>query len=312
MMTRKGFSLVELLVVIAVIGIMISIVAGPVFSRTIAITQRAMCGGNLHHLSTILRAAREGQRERGEWQAGKPPFVDAYKWPGTVSVEAGSPERVFLCPSDDQAAGGIADPPLQFRTAMYPNPLLPFDPDHFSCVKRTIVENGETYTEYCVEDNLGVKAEWEYAMGVKEYSTNDGIWRIFNEWQGGRRKVVLTFYNCWWQNQIWVNGEYYADLQPGCAPMTLYFDDAVTSYGYNMDLPSRFDVGPDTIVLLDYPKAHVDATQSEIYERLNSDDSGRHLGKHNVLRADGSVTTVGTASLYPDVNPGQWTADPND
>ena len=310
-MTKKGFSLVELLVVMSVLMLLVSTVAMPVYSRTIAVARRGICASNLHHLMTLLRVAREGQRERGEWTMRRAPFVQPYKWPATVAAESAT-EAVFLCPEDSEGAGGIPHPPLQYKSGMSGR-FIPFDPSHFSCVMRTgVTDSGEPYTEYCIEENPGVRAEWEYAMGVKEFSTNDGIWRIYHRPRGGRRMVVLTWYDCGWPNEIWVGGELYAALKGANVPMTFYFDYAFTSYGYNVDLEDRFAVGADTVVLLDYPEAHVDASDTEIYPDLNSTDSARHLGSHNVLYESGAVMTVGTASLYPDINMAQWTADPDD
>ena len=312
-MTKKGFSLVELLVVMSVLMLLISTVAMPVYSRAVAVARRGMCASNLHHLMTLLRAAREGQRERGEWTTRQAPFVKVYKWPATVAAETAN-EAVFLCPEDSEGAGGIPHPPLQYRSGYTGQPFLPFDPSHYNCVMRTgETEDGEEYTEYCIEENIPVRAEWEYALGVKEFSTNDGIWRIYHRPRGGRRMVVLTWYDCNWSNEIWVGGELYAALYNGIAPMTFYYDYAFTSFGYNVDLEDSYAVGADTIVLLDYPEAYVDATDtSAIYPDLDSTDSARHLGRQNVLYESGAVMTVGTVSLYPDINMAQWTADPDD
>ena len=313
-MKKQGFSLVELLVVMAIIGTLASM-AAMAYPQAVGIARRTACMSNLHNLRALLQNAIQAERDRGDWDAGRAPYVMMYKWPGTVAFE-GRTEGVFVCPNDDRPVkgGSLPHPPLEYRTGDWGNPLLPFDPAHRQCVMRTgVTDEGEPYTEYCIEENLGVEAKWEYALpGHPEFSTNDGIWRIYHKPEGGRRRVVLTWYDCNWDNWLYVGGEFYKKLMGTVTPMTLYYDYAETSYGYNADLEGSFAVGGDTIVLLDYPEAYVDATDSDIYEDLNSDQSRRHLGKQNVLYHDGSVRTVGTASLYPSVNMAQWTADSAD
>ncbi len=315
MMKRKAFSLLELLVVLGVLGVLISMVTMG-YPRVVGIARQVACKANLRSLSVMLRTSRESQREQRQWQSGRPPFVKMYKWPGTVAAESGMMHggEVFICPSTEVGGdSGLEMPPLLYRTAHRHRPFLPYDPTHFSCVMRKgIDEDGQPYTEYCIEDNLDVKAEFEYAMGHVEFSKNDGIWRIFDRPIGGRKKVELMYFTCTWDNSLYVDGEFYTDLYGSTVGMTLYFDWATTSYAYNADLEDDFTVGDDTIVLIDYPEAYVDATESEIYAGLASPESSRHLGKHNVLHASGSAETVGTTSLYPDIDMGQWTSDPTD
>jgi len=315
-MKRSAFSLIELLVVIIIIGALLA-AAMPTYSRVVSIARRAVCASNLRSLRVLLQSAQQGERERRAGHSAEHAFVNMYKWPGTVAVVSNVPladtDSVFICPEAIDVFSGVQHPPLQYRSALSPNPLLPFDPSHFNCVmRRGVTDDGEDYTEYCIEDNMPVEAKWRYAMGVWAYSQNDGVWCVFDKAEGGRRKVVLYGYTCDWPNQIYVDGEHYADLNPSANGMTIYFDSGWTSYAYNADLDGRTVVGEDTIVLLDYPGAYVDATDSQIYSDLNSEDSRRHLGKANVLYASGRVETVGTASLYPTIDMGQWTADPMD
>jgi len=316
-MKRSGFSLIELLVVMGIIGTLASM-GVMAYPHAIGIARRTACASNLSRLRVLLQSALEGERERRAGHSREHAFVNQYQWPGMVSAVSNVPlvdtKSVFMCPVALDVFSGLQHPPLQYRTAMYPNPLLPFDPDDRQCVmRRGVTEDGQRYTEYCIEDNLGVECKWEYAIaGYRKFSQNDGVWRVFDKAEGGRRKVELYGYTCDWANQIYVGGEHYSDLNPSKNGMTIYFDSGWTNYAFNMDLDGRSVVGEDTIVLLDYPGAYVDATEGRIYENLNSEDTRRHLGKANVLYASGAVKTVGAASLYPIVNMGQWTADPDD
>ncbi len=307
-MKRKAFSLLELLVVLVVLGVLISMVAAG-YPRVVGIARQVACKANLRNLSVMLRANRGSQGENRERELRQPPFVKMYKWPGTVAAESGLlfGGDVFLCPEDETSgAAGLGTPPLLYRTAQSPRPYLPFDPTHRQCVMRTGTdEDGEPYTEYCIEDDLRSEANWAYSI-------NDGIWRVYDRPIDGRKKVVLMYFTCTWHNDLYVDGDHYRDLYGSEVGMTLYFDCAATSYAYNADLEDDFTVGGDTIVLIDSFEIYIDATKSEIYEDLNRPESARHFGKHNVLYASGAAETRGTASLYPDIDMGQWTSDPTD
>jgi hypothetical protein len=193
---------------------------------------------------------------------------------------------------------------------------VPFDPEEYCCCyQRGVDEFGEPYGEYCIEDNPGYEAKWshEYCCGVAAWSTNDGIWRVYDKLEEGNlRKVVLTFYDCSWKNEIYNNDgtkliEGY--LQDAPIPMTFYFKEVYTSYGYNVTLEDEYTVAGDTVVLVDFKDYLIDPADPLLPEDLNDPDSARHLGKHNVLYADESVRVVGTASLYPSINPDQWTPE---
>ncbi len=313
MMKRRAFSLVELLVVMGIIGILVSMAAVPIYSRTIGIARRVACAANLSHLRIFLQVSREGEQVRGEMPAGHPRFVKPYKWPGTVSAESNE-QDVFVCPEDPNTVAGDTHPPLEYRSGIH-WALIPFDPSHYSCASREGVDGaGRPYTEYVIEEAAWLPSKWDHGPchGQTIWSTNDGIWRVYHRPEGGRRRIVLTFYTCSLANELWIDGEFDSKLRGTAVPRTWWFDHAVTSYAYNVGLEDKYDVGEDTIVLLDHPKAYVDATDSEIYADLNDPDGSRHLGSRNVLYENGSVKPVGTASLYPDINMAQWTADPWD
>ena len=313
MMRRQAFSLVELLVVMAIIGVLVSMTAMPIYSRTVGVARRVACASNLKHLRVLLETTREGEVARGEMPAGHPHYVKAYKWPGTVAAESEQVD-VFVCPEDPETVAGETHPPLEYRSGIH-WAFIPFDPAHYSCASREgVTDAGEPYTEYVIEEAAWLPSKFDHTPchGAPQWSTNDGIWRVYHRSQGGRRKVVLTFYTCGLGNELYIGGEFHTRLLGTPVPRTFWFDYAMTSYAYNRDLEDKFGVGEDTIVLLDYPKAYVDATDSEIYGDLNSVDARRHLGKANVLYATGNVKVVGPASLYPDIDMAQWTADPMD
>jgi len=236
MMTRKGFSLIELLVVMVVIGLLASMTA-LAYPRVIGIARRAACMSNLSQLRVLLQSTYQSERERREWVYERTPFIKKYKWPGTVAAEAMN-VQIFVCPEDPQAAAGMPYPPLEYKSGIHGG-MIPFDPSHFSCCSREgVTKNGKRYTEYCIEDASWLQSKFDHGpcCGVPAWSTNDGIWRVYHQGTAGRRRVVLTFYTCPLPNELWIAGERECDLRGTSVPRTFWFDYAETSYGYNAGL----------------------------------------------------------------------------
>jgi hypothetical protein len=205
---------------------------------------------------------------------------------------------------------GYGDPPLEFWSGISRG-VMPFDPTSFHCDIRRGEEGGKAYTEYVIEENPSVKSKWNHqsCCGVASWSTNDGIWRIYDEAEDGLRTIVLTYYDCGWPNELWVNGSFYWDNLSGHVGEVLKFKDVVTNYGYNGTLGESINVSADTVVLMDFNYLHIDPTAPDITTDLNSLDVVRHFGKANVAYASGAVMAVGPASLYPAIDNSAWTPE---
>ena len=311
---RQGFSLTELLVAMAILAALASI-AIPVSGRMMALGRQTVCASNLSNLMRMIISAQQLPRAIGKLPQTETPFMEKHYWPSRVAAEySGSAleaERLFQCP---ESLHGFSKglPPLTYLSGISWE-FMPFDPSSFHCCSREgIDDDGEPYTEYCIEENPRVQSKWTHqdCCGVTAWSTNDGIWRVYDRVENRMRTVVLTYYNCGKPNQLWVNGEFYADALANKVGMTLKFRDAYTNYGYNALLGEDHVVGPDTIVLMDSNNQHIDPEDLDIIADLNHPDTARHLGKINVLTADSAVRTVSPTDLYPDINPGSWTPGP--
>ncbi len=305
----NGFSLVEMLVVLAVLGLLVSI-AMPTYYAMEARGRQTLCMNNLRELGKALEMTQQNIGQRREMFQSPALFLDPIHWPRRVYAENQLPAGLFMCPEDPHVAGGEEVQLLYKLPQSVGGAFVPFDDTHYQCAsRRGVDEEGEPYTEYVFEDNPGWHdSRWDHGpcCGHPEYSTNDGIWRVYDKGRAGQRRVILTHFDCYWTNSLYVNGELYATDLWECLGMTIWFDDPMTSYGYNRQLDDQYAVAPDTVVLLDYKDVHVDPFDDlEIQSRL--DDSGRHNGYHNVLYARGNVERAATVDLYPDIDPTPWT-----
>ncbi|MHC4563532.1 MAG: type II secretion system protein [Planctomycetota bacterium] len=308
-MTRKAFSLAELLIVMSIVALLAAIIS-PTVSRSAAHARQAICADRLRQLGGGVVAAQNARLASGARKGPENFFLKANYWPHDV-VEHVRSDKLFLCPEDAEG-DKKPNPPVKYWSALQWK-YLPFDGSHYSCVERKGSDKQGRYVEYCIEEAPQVPSKWSHAecCGVAGWSTNDGIWRFY-EPVGGVRKLVLTFYDCGVANWLEVEEEVFGHLRSMKIPYTWTFTDQPTSFGYNVAIDNAPHVGQDTIVLLDFLNTHIDITEDDITTKLNHYDSARHLGRHNVLYADGSVKPVGTVSLYPAVNMAQWTPDSSD
>jgi len=310
-MKRNAFTMTELLVVLAILALL-GAIAVPTSSRMMALGRRTVCANNLSQLMRMIISAQQLPRARGELPPEETPFMAKHFWPSRVAAEyTGSPlaaERLFLCP-DSLTGYSKGHPPLTYLSGISWE-FMPFDPSSFHCCSREGVdEAGESYTEYCIEENPRVESKWTHidCCGTSAWSVNDGIWRVYDRIENGLRTVVLTYYDCGKPNQLWINGEFYADSLANKLGMTLKFRDAYTNYGYNALLGEDYTVAPDTIVLMDSINGHIDPEDPDIIADLNHPDTARHLGMINVLTADAAVRVLAPSDLYPDIDDRQWT-----
>ena len=308
-MKRKGFSLIELLVVMAILGMLTSIVI-PTSTRFVGLARRTKCVTNLGQLMQMISLTQQAKRLTGERALNEPRYFEKESWPQLVAGEVQS-GRIFACP-DGINPLEYGHPPFIYQSGIDKSCFVTFDPQNFLCAMRKGVdENGKEYTEYVIEENPGVQSKWshEECCGQPSWSTNDGIWRVYDYPEEGRRKMILTYYDCGWPNVLYFRGEgHWSNLSTHVGEEFEFFD-VLTNYGYNAMLGRQDSASPDTVVLMDSNRIHVDPDALTMTTDLHDLDTARHFGKINVLYASGSVATVGPASLYPDVNPAPWTPE---
>jgi len=312
-MTRRAFTLVELLVVLALIALVASL-AIPTASRGLAVGRRTLCANNLHHLIFAIESTQYVRRRRGDEGDAQRPFFRKEHWPNTVVGETGIMSPVYRCPDGlGNSTFSTALPPLMYRSGIDRNRFVPFDGSQFLCCsRRGEDESGEPYTEYCIEENPWVESKWTHApcCGQPSWSTNDGIWRVYDRIdEEGFQEVILMDYDCWWPNELWLNGELAWDSLIGKVGQSLKFQAIGTNYGYNSLLGHSQSVDPTTIVLADFNYLYIDPDDLDIISDLSCLETARHLGRINVLTGDGAVADVGPPTIYPDLNRDPWTPE---
>jgi len=301
----------ELLVVLAIMALLASI-AVPTSVRIMAIGRRTLCANNLSQIMRMIISGQQLPQTTGGLPTSLAPFMRQEYWPTRVAAEYnGNPQealRLFNCPAGlGQHAMGL--PPLEYLSGMSWE-FMPFDPASFhTCSREGIDEFGKRYTEFCIEENPWVESKWthEPCCGQPSWSTNDGIWRVYEDLDEGLRTVILTYYDCWWPNEIYHNSNFYAKNLAEKVGMTLKFRDVYTNYGYNTLLGWQEDVSQDTIVVMDFNKLYIEPDGLDIMDDLHNIDTARHLGKVNALMADAAVRIVDPSDLYPDVDDHYWT-----
>jgi prepilin-type N-terminal cleavage/methylation domain-containing protein/prepilin-type processing-associated H-X9-DG protein len=112
--TRTGFTLVELLVVLAIIGVLIALLL-PAVQKVRQAAARIQCANNLKQLGIAIHAYQNdfgqvpaddnGNDPPGTFYTSLLPYVEE----GTNSSKAGLPVKLFLCPSRRSTSVGPRD-----------------------------------------------------------------------------------------------------------------------------------------------------------------------------------------------------------
>ncbi len=297
---RKGgaFTLVELLVVVTIIALLVGVLI-PSLSAARSLARAAICAGNLHQIYAAFRAAEAGQ-QAADGRASALPYPPADKWPG-VPANVCDTQEIYICP-EEEATSDANKAGLEYWTdAAYGLPpgyngqqgrfVMGFERSG-GCQVR---ESGD-YVEYRFDE------DWWHHPGAFQSDGHDGTFRMYTD---NRDRGVLEMYwqNCYEDNQIRHFGALIWIIPETPNHSKFYFGASITNYGINSEV-SRFVVAPDTVVLLDYDRRIADPTNpGELSQRLQSSKTARHLGKVNVLRADGSVRRLHPSTLDPAMNP---------
>lgn len=282
-MTRRAFTLVELLVVVAIVALLVGLLA-PELSVARSHARSALCRQNLRQLAGAFRGA-----------AGLAKLPDAYPegriWPA-VPMNALSKSGVYKCPEADIQIASVNGYQVRSEEGFYIDFI-----DGVRNVDCCIIEaRGDGYADYSFED-LG--------MDHSDKDYRDIVIRIYDG-PPGKGRVIFedTGYadSLCYQKQV-VPG--FEDLRNNVHPKEpneFMLGGGETNYGINA-AAHAVQPRPQTIVLLDYDR--LVANNAEDMQKHLA-DSARHRRRLNVLRADDSVTGHGPMELDPDVRPDWW------
>jgi prepilin-type N-terminal cleavage/methylation domain-containing protein len=327
-MKRRGFTLVELMVVISIVAILVTIVL-PSMGPVLSLARATVCRGNLRRLSDAFSISSGSKAVRGAdgFGAGRVlrAFPEPMAWP-SIPADAVPDPDIYTCPEDPvKISFTTMLKKLEYKCPYGLFPLITTDGvSSFYHARRGSDEKG-SYTEYHLQDDEG-NGQLEQFRWHGWYDI-DGFVRVYDsgllwipssipdtpEFSGayvvtpGRRDGLNT---CGDLNAIYYNGEP-AFGQEGMLRnhrnewhQLPNWRSSVSNYGINSYI-HRYPYGTKRIVLVDYKELIVEVdTPVEAEELLL--DSARHLGMVNYLRGDGSVKTATPMDISPRLDPNLW------
>jgi prepilin-type N-terminal cleavage/methylation domain-containing protein/prepilin-type processing-associated H-X9-DG protein len=274
-MYRRAFTLIEALTVVAILALLLAILM-PSLSSAKSLTRAAICKSHLNEIGkgfSIDLSTRLTKPQSPHQQ-----YLTPRDWPAVPANVLCEP-KVLLCPEDDGKSTPAVTTSLQFHSG-----ASDFTVD---AVPGTFVRmtTGANYLQFAFED--WVNGDWDFNdFVVKVYTdTNPTVLQVVSAESGAKNSILF-------------NGRVVVDDPRTCigAKVELDWNMSGTNYGFNAAV-NRNAVGPGTIVALDY-KVPV-ANNNEVKA---TNLAGRHLGKCNILKADGSVETALPSRINPEVN----------
>jgi prepilin-type N-terminal cleavage/methylation domain-containing protein len=322
---RGGFTLAELLVVVAVIAMLLAIVAGAT-TRGFAIARSIKCKANLRHLGQAVEARRAEVNLQGR------DVMEATGWGDAIKEHVGHNQNAFVCAEANTAEMTYPDIKIE---VWRPNAHY-YDLD--------------TFTAYPYWDECAA-SEMDFAPGIWKLNAEDfaslnpqeGVsiahmlprytpgknpneyYYVFEDQRSGdgsvgtgdvdyddigfhviedRSKAELTIRTI--KGGTWFTfnlvgpreGEFYTDVGDGGGPFP--FSLLYMSYGMNWEV-ERFGTKTDKILMLDYGKEVVEVSGGRSSDAWDQEVKPRHLGKVNVLMGDMSVISMDPDEIDPGI-----------
>jgi prepilin-type N-terminal cleavage/methylation domain-containing protein/prepilin-type processing-associated H-X9-DG protein len=282
-LSRAGFTLVELLVVVAIIGILIALLLPAVQSARES-ARKSSCQNNLHQLGVAYHNLRSVYPTKKN-------VISAFGWVSALLVYAEDNGPIYLCPDDEEpAVGGITSVTV---TVNPDNPThkdhhdIPLDPNHSHCRNSDYVMGkyglNSPVGSYGLEfEDILVNSDWDF----------DDL-RVLVEPQGNRKcKCTAVERNAGYSFALrGPNGQYLVNpFHPRASAVADCFQ---TSYGMN-NMAGEFIPGRGDgrkILCLEYEKtvAHVAGPNArDVWAELVAP---RHFRTLNVLFVDGHCDT---------------------
>jgi len=295
--TRKGFTLVELLVVITIIGILIALLL-PAVQAAREAARCAQCKNNLHNLGLAYFALAEVHPD-------KPAIYWASDWIETLKPYLEDERSMYICPNHDPTVSlGGGFPNFYLAVFSGPNFLydLPFDTSSFQCRRSPWVEQNYTgqsgYHGAPLSFPPTISFEFEDILGGGDLDYND--LRAYAEplaYGGYHFKCVFRSagYNFKLKDP---NGNVL--LAPFHPYAEIVVAGGLTSYGINNRV-RRFQTDANKVLLVEYHKHVADVVGASATDIWPDQIAPRHNGMVNVLFGDGRVDTMLPEAIDPRV-----------
>ncbi len=308
-MRRNAFTLVEVMVVIAVI-VLLLVILMPSYQHAQALTRATLCRNNLAKISTAFATHSGGVGAGTVSGAFSLPKSDG--WPA-VPYDVCPVKTVFICPEkEEKSSYSMPTNPLEGLVYVHPDrgfsvPFAEVGLGKMNFGTRRGRDSRGEYIECGTDDNDPVTAAYMDNDG------HDGLMRVYLQ-PSGEVIIKLLKYSCGETNCILYRGKpLFVDscTDPanhkygwmGAQPDSKIGREVVLSkgmqcsYGIN-ERSGSLKYGDSRVLLVDYDKMIVDLSKAECPQLLST-AAQRHLGKLNVLFADGSVKVMGPTHLDP-------------
>ncbi len=297
---RQGFTLIELIIVVAIIGLLMSLMF-PAVQAMRESARRLQCINNLHNLGTAYQnlATRNPQ---------EPAMSAPYVWVSKLKEEIEDSDETLLCPNDlNPNATPLPDLVFHVRNNGY---NVPFDPTGPRCRVSEWVHKRYPVEKY--PGRFGLEFEdwrdWEFSdcrvllepIGGTIEQLPSGRLRVM----AGSLRVTSVVKQAAFTHDLYGpnNTPLILDFKPN---KSIVVPTQKTSYGINSYVHQLDAPDATKILLVEYNKyiAHVvgeDATDIWYDQRAL-----RHRGAMNVLFVDGHVETRMPSDIDPDVTVNQ-------
>ncbi len=325
---QPGFSLVELLVVLAVLGLLIAIMA-PVFARVVPVAYRMRCVANLRNIISSY-SVRQGEQHLMP--------MTAAAWTRELLPYLGNNRQALLCQADDiphqslpdiklditylPGAGDSHVPHVLNIFTTYPYWLEGGCPDPGPGIWKLndvqyaeFIAHGPTYAPsilYRYERGEDPNSYWfvveegqsgDYAGSDQDY--DDFRMRVTEIPEENR--LEITCEKQWYYTNyafILPDGSKIGEDQtlgydPNKGPFSFSLGKRA-SYGMNWQGPM---IGPaeSKIIFLDYEKEECYiGGDSSIVDVWDEDVAPRHMGRVNIALSDGSVRDIDPDEINPE------------
>jgi prepilin-type processing-associated H-X9-DG protein/prepilin-type N-terminal cleavage/methylation domain-containing protein len=297
---RQGFTIVELIIVIAIIGLLISLMF-PAIQAMREAARRLQCVNNLHHLGTAYQslATRNPQ---------EPALANPVIWVSKMKAEVEDSESILLCPNDlNPNATPLPQLVFHVRNNGY---NVPFDPTGPRCRVSNWVHQRFPADKY--PGRFGLEFEdwrdWEFSDCRVLLEPIGG--RI-EQLPSGRLRVMAGSLRV---TSVDKRAAFTHDLYgPNDIPLILDFKPKKsvvvptqkTSYGINSHVHQMDAPDSTKILLVEYKKYIAYVVGEDATDIWYDQRALRHRGAMNVLFLDGHVETRLPSDIDPDVTANQ-------